>query len=385
MSYLVRFQSNILGLLVLIVLHLFVRLSTIKTFSKKLIRLMIYSVGASLIVEPVAWMLDGSVFAGAFLLHHVFNFFLFFMAPILAGLFMSYLDYRIYRNPKRIQEKRYYQQTSIISFLILVLNLRVPLYYSIDPLTNRYDGSGPIKWMHYVMVLAFYVYMLYFLYKKREKLTRNEIMMFILLFILPVLGMIISIFEPTFHLGWSSLVIGLLGIYIFLETTPSEEDVLTKIYNRKSLESYVEYLEDSRIPYGILIIDLNGFKKINDDYGHQKGDEVLTQFSALLREVFLEDGFVARLGGDEFAVILLADEPEVTFHMKQLKGKIQHHEDPVMKGVSFSYGFEPKSEDKSIREKYQKADRKMYYYKDLYQKELRDNREEKDESENSWI
>ena len=385
MSYLVRFQSNILGILVLIILHLFVKLSTIKTFSKKLIKLMIYAVTASLVVEPFSWILDERQFAGAFLLNHLFNFLLFLLAPVLAGLFMSYLDYRIYRNPSRIYEKRFYQQMTLISFMILLVNLWIPIYYSIDPVTNHYDGSGPIKWFHYVMVLGFYGYMLYFLYQVKDKLSKNEILMFILLFILPVIGMVISIFEPTFHLGWSSLVIGLLGIYVFLETTPSEEDVLTKVYNRKSFESYVEYLEDSKIPYGLLILDLNGFKQINDVYGHQKGDDVLTKFSALLREVFLKDGFVARLGGDEFAVILMEDEPEVPLHMKELKNKLKELEDPVMGNVSFSYGYESKTAAKPMREMYRKADQKMYQYKDLYRKKKIDSREEQEESENTWL
>lgn len=385
MSYLVRFQSNILGILVLIILHLFVKLSTIKTFSKKLIKLMIYAVSVSLVVEPFSWILDGRGFTGAFILNHLFNFLLFLLAPVLAGLFMSYLDYRIYRNPSRIYEKRFYQQMTLISVMILLVNLWIPIYYRIDPVTNQYDGSGPIKWFHYVMVLGFYGYMLYFLHQVKDKLSKNEILMFMLLFILPVIGMIISIFEPTFHLGWSSLVIGLLGIYVFLETTPSEEDVLTKVYNRKSFESYVEYLEDSKIPYGLLILDLNGFKNINDRYGHQKGDEVLMQFSCLLREVFIEDGFVARLGGDEFAVVLMEDEPEVPFHMKELKSKLKKLEDPVMREVSFSYGYESKTADKSMMEMYRKADQKMYYYKDMYQKEMKDSREEQEESENSWI
>jgi hypothetical protein len=127
MSYLIRFQSNILGILVLIILHLFVKLSTIKTFSKMLIKLMIYAVAASLIVEPLSWILDDRRFTGAFILNHVFNFLLFLLAPVLAGLFMSYLDYRIYRNPSRIHEKRFYQQMTLVSFMILLVNLWIPI------------------------------------------------------------------------------------------------------------------------------------------------------------------------------------------------------------------------------------------------------------------
>ncbi|MBP9921070.1 MAG: GGDEF domain-containing protein, partial [Proteiniclasticum sp.] len=123
----------------------------------------------------------------------------------------------------------------------------------------------------------------------------------------------------------------------------------------------------------------------NDQYGHQKGDDVLTQFSGLLRQVFLKDGFVARLGGDEFAVILMEDEPEVPLHMKDLKRKLKELEDPVMRSISFSYGYETKTALKSMREMYRKADQNMYQYKALYRKKRIDSREEQEDSENTWI
>ena len=94
---------------------------------------------------------------------------------------------------------------------------------------------------------------------------------------------------------------------------------------------------------------------------------------------------MARLGGDEFAVILMEDEPEVPLHMKELKNKLKELEDPVMGNVSFSYGYESKTAAKPMREMYRKADQKMYQYKDLYRKEMKDSREVEKESENSWI
>lgn len=58
-------------------------------------------------------------------------------------------------------------------------------------------------------------------------------------------------------------------------------------------------------------MDMDNFKQINDSYGHQKGDQVLLQFSDLLRYVFGRDSIVARIGGDEFVVYLSSiDKPE---------------------------------------------------------------------------
>lgn len=84
-------------------------------------------------------------------------------------------------------------------------------------------------------------------------------------------------------------------------------DGLTGLPNRKN---FINYLEEaiyrakrSHLHLALGYIDLNGFKEINDTYGHQYGDELLTLFSRKIKSVIRESDFAARLGGDEFAVI----------------------------------------------------------------------------------
>ncbi|GIE21671.1 putative bifunctional diguanylate cyclase/phosphodiesterase [Winogradskya humida] len=86
-------------------------------------------------------------------------------------------------------------------------------------------------------------------------------------------------------------------------------DPLTGLANRTALEARLGAAlgHDDRI--GLLLIDLNGFKPINDVYGHDSGDLVLTEFSRLLRDAVRTDDVVARIGGDEF-VVLLSDVPD---------------------------------------------------------------------------
>ncbi|MFI5931125.1 putative bifunctional diguanylate cyclase/phosphodiesterase [Actinoplanes sp. NPDC051494] len=86
-------------------------------------------------------------------------------------------------------------------------------------------------------------------------------------------------------------------------------DPLTGLANRTALDVRLgtELRGDKRI--GLLLIDLNGFKPINDVYGHDAGDLVLTEFSRLLLDSVRTEDVVARIGGDEF-VVLLADVPD---------------------------------------------------------------------------
>jgi diguanylate cyclase (GGDEF)-like protein len=81
-------------------------------------------------------------------------------------------------------------------------------------------------------------------------------------------------------------------------------DALTKLSNRRYLESYFESHVEKNGRCAILMLDLDNFKMANDMFGHKKGDEVLCQVADILRKNFRENDCIARLGGDELAVFL---------------------------------------------------------------------------------
>jgi len=85
-------------------------------------------------------------------------------------------------------------------------------------------------------------------------------------------------------------------------------DTLTGLPNRKLLDTRLQDIleaeTDDGIACALLLMDLNGFKEINDTFGHQCGDHVLQQVAARLTSVLREGDTVARLGGDEFAVLM---------------------------------------------------------------------------------
>ncbi len=93
----------------------------------------------------------------------------------------------------------------------------------------------------------------------------------------------------------------------------AERDSLTKLLNKTSTQQFVsEYLvdrEDSSLS-AMLILDLDNFKLINDNYGHLYGDTVLSQVGAGLKKLFRSHDIIGRIGGDEF-LILMRDIPNV--------------------------------------------------------------------------
>ena len=84
-------------------------------------------------------------------------------------------------------------------------------------------------------------------------------------------------------------------------------DPLTGLHNRRFFQkALVEYLNEFKKigkPLGLLILDLDHFKEINDTHGHDVGDLVLKRISALLQQLTREHDIITRIGGEEFAVI----------------------------------------------------------------------------------
>lgn len=80
-------------------------------------------------------------------------------------------------------------------------------------------------------------------------------------------------------------------------------DPLTKIISRKYILEYINYLIDNNIPFGLVILDLDNFKEINDNYGHLVGDKILSLLGNSLLSYCQRDALVGRYGGDEFLMV----------------------------------------------------------------------------------
>jgi diguanylate cyclase (GGDEF)-like protein len=93
-------------------------------------------------------------------------------------------------------------------------------------------------------------------------------------------------------------------------TELASRDTLTGAWNRRRLEEELDWLVRSERSGALLVLDLDGFKQVNDRLGHDAGDELLRRVAHALSGCVRRADVVARLGGDEFAVLLAGATPD---------------------------------------------------------------------------
>ena len=151
-------------------------------------------------------------------------------------------------------------------------------------------------------------------------------------------------------------------------TARSETDPLSGLYNRRGFEQRVEpglaTLRKGGVPASLVVCDLDHFKAINDNYGHDMGDRVIAGFAAVLKRTAADRMTVARMGGEEFSVFLpgtnaagarlFAEGVRAAFAAAPVPGM------PEWKRCTASFGVAEWHSDESVSDLRRRADAALY-------------------------
>jgi diguanylate cyclase (GGDEF)-like protein len=147
----------------------------------------------------------------------------------------------------------------------------------------------------------------------------------------------------------------------------ADRDHLTKLYNRRKINEILfrEIKKSKRYDYNfcIAILDMDFFKKVNDTYGHNVGDEVLVEFAELITKKLRDTDFVGRWGGEEFIIIFTHTDMDVAYHKceKIRKDILKSRFSKEKIALTCSIGLaQPKEEDSEIEELIHRADEALY-------------------------
>ncbi len=358
MDYFIQFQLNFFALLVLITLYLTFRLrSKIRSFSSRLLELIVLTNMAAVIIEPLSWIFDGKTFPVAYVIEYFTNFTIFLLGPVITAFLLGYVDYYIFKDKKRLYKQYVYLVPFAINLIMLIINFFYPVYFRMT--SDNVYITGDYQWIQYVVIIGIYIYMLIMVLANRHKTSAKTIKIFVFLFLLPIFGMLIQAIEPYLYFSWSFLTLSTIVIYVYLETSTGEKDYLTKLYSRQSYEKHFQNLVEDEVSFSIVIMDLDNFKEINDLKGHLKGDELLVEFSNILGKVFEEENFICRLGGDEF-LILVEHDTDIENAISELHKFLKRSDDEDLKNLGFAYGVQKHEKGMSFEKLYHLADQKMY-------------------------
>lgn len=144
----------------------------------------------------------------------------------------------------------------------------------------------------------------------------------------------------------------------------SFRDSLSGLYNRRYFEEEMRRMDQRRQgSVGLIVLDVDGLKLVNDMFGHDSGDKLLFNVAALLTSCFREEDIVARIGGDEYSILLHdADEGIVQVACERVRQRIllenvDNNHPPLSLSIGFAVSDDPRV---AMSELFKQADSNMY-------------------------
>ena len=148
----------------------------------------------------------------------------------------------------------------------------------------------------------------------------------------------------------------------------STTDQLTKLYNRQyfdeTIEKEIHRSNRYETALSMIIADIDFFKKVNDTYGHIAGDNILADFSAIIKENIRLTDMAFRYGGEEFVILLPSTTAQDAKQLaKKLRLVVKNHTFKDPKSITCSYGISQYEKEETKESFFKKADDALYFVK----------------------
>lgn len=289
------------------------------------------------------------------------------MIPIILFVVFIFFDVHFYEKPyKPLRYIIPFMLIFVMNIILVIFSINNGYVFEVNS-QNHYEAGS--MYIHYESIIfsVFTITMIYAIIQRKK--VDKETFMQLMLFIIPLLAIHVLIAMAGFtYVTWNAMAISLLIVYIFMQLRITATDYLTGLANRRGYEYLLFNLNknkyhDERIT-GIMI-DIDNFKSINDEFGHAKGDEALKSISVMLKKAVRRNDFVSRTGGDEFAIIIQSNEPNVGEIVVERINKELHDFNKVMAfgfKLRISIGCDKYDEKKhrSISAFFEHLDHEMY-------------------------
>ncbi len=333
-----------------------------------------------LVSDIIMWATNGYPGKTFWYIGYISNVVYFVIQILITISWLNYVSYRLYRRkvPTRIRIPLITIPVIIITALTLSSPWTSWVFY-ID--SSNYYHRGPLSDTLAVITLAYLMgtSLLGLIKMHREVLLerRKECLAIALFIVPPLIGGILQMLNYGGAFLFPCITLSLLMIFMDIESQAISIDALTGLNNRGKMDNYLNSLMvGNNRAIALIMIDINDFKIINDDFGHDKGDEILVFMADILKKTFgNSSAFLARYGGDEFVVILEnLGTRAVANYMAKIKENIDVFNSSVNYGFELSVGIGhaiyPSKKVNNADDLFRIADEEMYRDKVMFKERL---------------
>ena len=293
--------------------------------------------------ETIAFLVDGKQFIGSRQINYISNSICFIGTVSMGLLWCLYVELYIYRNYKRIFKKaRLVMLPWVVEVIMVLCNLPgTGIMFKISEENIYQRAAGAL--VGYISLIIYFAYSIYLVYQSRKQ-GINLNFFPVLYFVGPCLaGVLIQFLFYGITSSWVLVAVALLFVQMQSYAENLYMDELSGLYNRRYLNAVLteRKITIGKSLYGIMM-DVNDFKYINDNFGHSMGDKAICTLGNILLRSIPDGGIAIRYAGDEFIVLLsgvdtervLATMDEINHNLSQFnESKIE----PFTLSVSMGY------------------------------------------------
>lgn len=361
-------SANFIGLLLIgcVCMHAGMRTRK-KDPERALLNAIAFCAALSCILDPVCALVNGRDTVFAKILNFHCNNLLFLSGVIGVWCWTMLMEHHLF-GELTLRRKRMLAAPMLVLLGAIIADFFHPALFSIskEDVYVRQEG--------YLLAVGIEVsYLLYTLIRYFMARRTGGILKFFPVwnFIIPTIGGAvvqtcfygISVIPACCAVAYASITVALMNEKIY-------KDPLTGIYNRAYLDYVLGRIRRKKdTSYTGIMIDLNGFKSINDRFGHLTGDEALIRTAGILKRSAGERGVVIRYAGDEFIVLINSySGSALTECLDRIRMETDafNESSPEPYRLSMAFGFAPLDPDKSAAEFLNIIDENMYRSKRSY-------------------
>ena len=223
---------------------------------------------------------------------------------------------------------------------------------------NNVYVHGELYWIY---VAVYFTAALVFIWEgvrfgRRNQAAGGNIMALILVFFAS--GVAMRLCNRQIRADYPCLAFAVMFTYLYYSGVVQNADALTGLRNRRGYDSQLSHL---RRPAILLMMDVNRFKAVNDQFGHQYGDRVLQTIARAMQRAYGREGRCYRIGGDEFCVIFDGSQDQARTRTEQFRALLAAEREKLPRLPDVAVGmtpFDPAETDPDSAVK--QADREMY-------------------------